>query len=83
MDETNNQIFDNHENYMELGYNISYYRKRKGMTQEQLAEKLGISRQHMGAIEAPNIHRPPSLELLFNIAAVLEVEPYKFFIFHS
>lgn len=83
MKEHFNNVFDNREKYIELGYNISYYRKRKGMTQEQLAEKLGISRQHMGAIEAPNLQRPPSMELLFNIANVLEVEPYKFFIFHS
>ena len=47
------------------------------MTQEQVAEKVGISRQHMGAIEAPNMIRAVSLDVLFNIAAVLEIEPYK------
>lgn len=83
MTKYNNPYFDNTEKYRELGYNISYYRKHKGLTQEQLAEKLGISRQHMGAIEAPNIHRPVSLDLLFNIATVLEVEPYKLFLFRS
>jgi len=67
--------FDNNEKYIELGYNIAYYRKHAGLTQEQLAEKLGVSRQHIGAIEAPNIVRPISLDLLFNISAVLEVEP--------
>lgn len=46
------------------------------MTQEQLAEQVGISRQHMGAIEAPNMVRAISLDVLFNIAAVLELEPY-------
>ena len=46
------------------------------MTQEQVAEMIGISRQHMGAIEAPNMVRAVSLDVLFNIAAVLEVEPY-------
>lgn len=81
MNKSGNPCFDNTENYRELGYNISYYRKHKNLTQEQLAEKLGISRQHMGAIEAPNIHRPVSLDLLFNIAATLEVEPYKLFQF--
>ena len=43
----------------------------------QLAEKAGISRPHMGAIEAPNLCRPISLELLFNLADALGVEPYK------
>lgn len=66
----------NEERYRDLGYAIAYYRKRKGYTQEQLAEKVGISRQHMGAIEAPNMIRAVSLDVLFNIAKVLEIEPY-------
>lgn len=46
------------------------------MSQERLAEELGISRQHLASIEAPNMNRGLSLELLFNIATVLEIEPY-------
>lgn len=68
--------FDHSERYRDLGCSIAYYRKRKGYTQEQLAERVGISRQHMGAIEAPNMVRAISLDVLFNIASVLEVEPY-------
>lgn len=55
---------------------ISYYRKRRGLTQEQLAELLGISRQHLAAIEAPNMDRGLSLDLLIDIADKLEIEPY-------
>ena len=66
--------FDNRDKFIELGYNIAYYRKHAGLTQEQLSELVGISRQHLGAIEAPNLVRPISLELLFNIAAVLAVK---------
>ena len=65
------------ERYRDLGYAIAYYRKRKGMTQEQVAEQVGISRQHMGAIEAPNMVRAVSLDVLFSISDVLEIEPYK------
>ena len=68
--------FDNAERYRDLGCAIAYYRKRQGLTQEQLAEKVGISRQHMGAIEAPNMVRAISLDVLFNIATCLEIEPY-------
>lgn len=75
--------FNNREKFIELGYNIAYYRKHRGLTQEQLAEKLGISRQHLGAIEAPNILRPISLDLLFNIATVLNIEPSKLLIFRD
>ncbi len=68
--------FDNAERFTELGYAIAYYRKRRGLSQDKLAELVGISRQHMGAVEAPNMNRGISLELLFNIATVLEIEPY-------
>lgn len=76
MTEHNEFQYDNSERYRDLGYAISYYRKRKGLTQEQLAERIGISRQHMGAIEAPNMIRAVSLDVLFNVATVLEIEPY-------
>ena len=67
--------FDNTERLENLSYAIGYYRKEKGLSQEQLAEKLGIS-QHLAAVEAPRMNRGLSLELLFNIASVLEIEPY-------
>jgi transcriptional regulator with XRE-family HTH domain len=70
--------FDNEEKFAEIGYAIAYYRKKKKLSQEQVAELVGISRQHMGAIEAPNMNRGISLDLLFNIATVLNVEPYLF-----
>jgi len=76
MSEKTEIIFDNTERYRDLGCAIAYYRKRKNLTQEQLAEKIGVSRQHMGAIEAPNMVRAVSLDVLFNIATVLGMEPY-------
>ena len=81
--ERGNPVFDNTQKFIELGYNIAYYRKHAGLTQEQLAEKVGISRQHMGAIEAPNLCRPISLDLLFNIATVLEIEPSRLLVFRE
>lgn len=74
--------FDNSERYRDLGCAIAYYRKRKILTQEQLADRVGISRQHMGAIEAPNMVRAISLDVVFNIATVLEIEPYVLFKFN-
>lgn len=75
--------FDNVDKYIELGLNISFYRKRKGFTQEQLAEKIGISRSHLSAIEAPNLVKAFSIELLFDIANALEIEPYKLLMFRE
>ena len=70
------QTLEPSERLINLGYAIAYYRKRKRLSQEEMAETLAISRQHLGAIEAPNMHRGLSIELLFRIADVLELEPY-------
>lgn len=64
--------------YRKLGLKISYYRKLKGLTQEQLAEKLDKNLAFIGAVEAPNIDRTISLDTLFDIADILEVPAYKF-----
>lgn len=69
------------DEYIRLGLNIAYYRKLKGMTQIQLAEEVHISRTHMSNIEAPNIPTSVSLDVLFDIAEVLEIPIHKFFVF--
>lgn len=76
------KVFDNTERLENLSYAIGYYRKKKGYSQEKMAELLGISRQHLAAAEAPGMNRGISLELLFNIATVLEMEPYLLLKFH-
>ena len=68
------------EKYRRIGLKISYYRKMKGLTQEQLAEKIDKNLAFIGAVEAPNVNRTVSLDTLFDIAEALEVPPYKFFI---
>ncbi len=47
-------------------------RKEKGLTQEQLAEKLHITLTHMGRIETAQ--RVPNLRMLYRIAEALEVK---------
>ena len=70
------QETDLQERMENLSYAIGYYRKRRGLSQEKLAEILGISRQHLAAIEAPNMDRGLSLDLLLRIADALDIEPY-------
>jgi transcriptional regulator with XRE-family HTH domain len=70
------RTFDNAERMENLSFAIGYYRRKKGYSQEQMAEMLGISRQHLASVEAPGMNRGLSLDLLFNIATVLEMEPY-------
>lgn len=60
---------------MQLGIAIAALRKVRGMSQEQLAEKAHVSRSHISSIEAPGIARPFSLEVFFNIADALEIDP--------
>ncbi|MEG1887670.1 MAG: helix-turn-helix transcriptional regulator [Oscillospiraceae bacterium] len=67
--------FKNRDRFIELGLTIASIRKMQGMSQEQLAYKACISRSHLSSIEAPNIVRPFSLEVLYNIADALAINP--------
>ncbi|MCD7838517.1 MAG: helix-turn-helix domain-containing protein [Clostridiales bacterium] len=67
--------------YLQLGLKIAYYRKLRGLTQEQLAEKIDRTPAFIGHVEAPNIEKAISLDTLFDIATVLDVPPYKFLMF--
>ena len=67
--------FKNRDRFIELGLTIASIRKMRGMSQEELAIKATMSRSHLSSIEAPNIVRPFSLEVLYNIADALAVEP--------
>ena len=62
------------EKYIRIGLNIAYYRKLRGMTQLQLAEAVNISRTHMSNIEATNVPTSVSLDTLFEIADILDVD---------
>lgn len=57
--------------YKLLGLNVAYYRKRKGFSQMQFAERIDISRTHMNRIE--NADCAVSLDVLFNISDALEI----------
>ena len=62
------------ERYKKIGIKISEYRNKKGLTQEQLANEVGISYSYLTQIEAPNVVKKMSLEVLFDIADVLDVD---------
>ena len=67
--------FKNRDRFIQMGIAISSLRKMRGMSQEQLAEKASISRSHLSAIEAPNMAHGFSLDVFFDIADALEVDP--------
>lgn len=56
-----------------------YYRKRKRLTQLQLAELVDIDRSHISAIELGNVG--VSLDVIFRLCEVLEITPKELFDF--
>ena len=69
--------------YKKLKFNITYTRKMQGLSQLQLAERIGISRTHMSNIEAPNGDVGLSLDVLLDIADALGVPIAKLFEFRD
>ena len=65
--------------FIQLGLNIAYYRRLCGLSQEALAEMVGISRTHLSNIEAPRVEKSLSLEVLLDIADALGVHTSKLF----
>lgn len=64
---------------LQLGRNIFKFRKEKGFSQNQLAELLDISREHLAKIETAK--RCVSLSLLIDIAEKLDIKVKDFFDF--
>ncbi len=67
--------FKNRDRFIQLGIAISTLRRMRGLSQEKLAEEAGISRSLLSVIEAPNLAKTFSLEVFFNIADALDVDP--------
>ena len=67
--------FKNHDRFIQLGIAIAALRKMRGMSQEQLAEKAEISRSLISAIEAPGVAKSFSLDVFFNLADALDIDP--------
>lgn len=60
---------------------LEEYRKKNNLTQEELAQKLGVSRQTIHSIEAEKYQ--PSIVLAFKIASLFSVLIEDIFIYKS
>ena len=69
---------ESHELRIVLSQNLKKYRKVRGWSQFELAEKAKISEQTINSIEGLRLW--PSDKTLFKIANALDVETYKLFI---
>ena len=67
--------------YEKFGLNVVYYRKKKKLTQLQLAELAEVDRSHISAIELGNVG--VSMDVLFKLCEVLNVTPKELFDFRE
>ena len=71
-----------YKNYYEkFGLNVVYYRKRKRLTQLQLAELADVDRSHISAIELGNVG--VSFDVIFKLCEVLDIRPKDLFDFRD
>lgn len=67
------------DQYEKFGLNIVYYRKRKKLTQLQLAELVDVDRSHISALELGKVGI--SLDVIFKLCEVLDITPKELFDF--
>ena len=70
------------KNYkIQLGEKIKLLRKSKGITQEQLAEMVNRSKNHISKIELGKAN--PPISLIFEISSALKIYPVELFNFSN
>ena len=67
------------QEYIKFGLKVQYYRKLKGITQEDFAEKIGRSWSFLANVEGPTNRWGVSMVTIFMIARVLDVPVSKLF----
>ncbi|WP_312615264.1 helix-turn-helix transcriptional regulator [Oscillibacter sp.] len=60
-----------YKKYIQIGLNILHYRKEQGLTQLQLAEMTGYSRNQIQRVETAAA--APSIAILYDISEALNV----------
>lgn len=70
MKKNRNKDFDVYE---VIAKNIKFYRKKRNMTQAELAEKTEYSHEFIRRIEAPNSKKNFSIDAVSNIAFALDI----------
>ena len=73
MIEVKNNVYD------VIRKNIKYYRKQNNMTQEEFAEKMGLSYDYIRQVESSKSGKHFSISSIQLAADVLDVEIYKLF----
>ena len=64
---------------MEFSTNMLEFRKRAGLSQQELADRVGCRRETIGKLEAGKYN--PSLKLAMDVARELDASVYDLFFF--
>ena len=67
--------------YRKIGLNVAYYRKSANMTQEKLAELVGVDSRTISRIE--NASQRTTLDFIYKASQVLDVPLYRFLEFKA
>lgn len=81
----NLRYIGNEANFLKnIGFRIQFFRKKSGLSQEELAEKSGLSYSTISHIESSTISHiesstpyPMSMVAIYRIANALDVAPYQ------
>jgi len=65
--------------YEQIAKNIKKYRSEAGITQAELAERVGVSHEFIRRLESTEAKEGISLDLVYKISVVLETRIDKFF----
>lgn len=60
--------------YRQIGAKVAYYRTIRGMTQEQLAKKINVSKSTIGRIERGTYNKNVPVSTLLDIAEGLRID---------
>ena len=56
--------------------NLKKYRKIRGLTQQELGKKVGVTQQYIASIEGKNRTKSPTLDVIARLCYALEICPY-------
>lgn len=65
--------------YEQIARNIKKYRKEAGITQAELAEKIGVSHEFIRRNESKNGKKSFSVDTVWKISVALNIQPGKLF----
>ena len=85
VEQLNQEIFihDDEYDYKIVRSNIRYFRLAKNLTQQQLADRIGMSREYVCDIENESRNKHPTIAVLGRIADALKINIANLFIIRN